>query len=429
MCQTFRSPPSFLQALSIIYIAQLGSPLAERHKKPPVPYPRLTLLSRRPLPVLPDNANIDSTMAELFDRSSHSDGSVSSGGIRATDTDQNPIIQMTTWLLLALTTLMFCFRLVTKFFLRSNKVLGVEEILAFSAFLFSVGQSVTVLVPEAKGLGKDIADISTEELRAMMQTTYAGDLLFILGLGFSKLSICVCLLTLSADRAHRCLIFVLGSIALFWALASCLGSALRCGTHMPWNSSPEQCLNLRAFLEFVGITNILTDAALVALPAIMIYPLNVPLKNRAIVLSFFGLRVLVIVPTVMQLVYLPRLFEDNYTLRAFPYYMCIQVVQFAAISTTCFVYFWPLLNSLRSGLMWADNMGATTSSFYYSMSKRSRSHGAGASRAMTESVDSGNPSRRTYIRITTGYRLSSSHMPNNDDHLLPPEPSWIGRAV
>ena len=56
-------------------------------------------------------------------------------GIVVTDTNLNPIIQMSTWLLLALTSLMFCFRLLSRFFLRSNKLLSVEECLAFSAYV------------------------------------------------------------------------------------------------------------------------------------------------------------------------------------------------------------------------------------------------------------------------------------------------------
>ena len=59
----------------------------------------------------------------------------SSNGIVVTDTDMNPIIQMITWLLIALTSLMLCFRFLTKFFLKTNQRFGWEEALIALAFV------------------------------------------------------------------------------------------------------------------------------------------------------------------------------------------------------------------------------------------------------------------------------------------------------
>jgi len=56
-------------------------------------------------------------------------------GIVVTDDNVNPIIQMTTWLLVALTSLMLCFRILTRFFLKANSPFGLEEILILSAFV------------------------------------------------------------------------------------------------------------------------------------------------------------------------------------------------------------------------------------------------------------------------------------------------------
>lgn len=58
-------------------------------------------------------------------------------GIVVTDTNMNPILQMMTWLLLAMTFLMLCFRFLTKFFLKTNQRFGWEEVLITSAFVRS----------------------------------------------------------------------------------------------------------------------------------------------------------------------------------------------------------------------------------------------------------------------------------------------------
>jgi hypothetical protein len=132
-------------------------------------------------------------MAFLINRSSAEDGFFEPGQNTVTETNLNPILQMSTWLLLGLTTLMFCFRLLTRFFLRSNNVLGVEEALALSAYvcpgltpvltfikserhlhvrarkLLSLGQSVTVIIPEGRIFGRTLAGISADELTAGMR--------------------------------------------------------------------------------------------------------------------------------------------------------------------------------------------------------------------------------------------------------------------
>ncbi|KAK3944392.1 hypothetical protein QBC46DRAFT_216068, partial [Diplogelasinospora grovesii] len=235
---------------------------------------------------------------------------------------------------------------------------------------------------------------------------YARDLLFLLSLGFAKLSVCAGVLALSADARHRRITHALAAFMILWTISALFTSALQCGTRGPWNSEAAECIDLRAFLEYVDITNALTDAALIALPVAIIYPLQMPIMTRATVISFFASRTLVIVATICQLSYLPRLFEDDYTIGALPYYLCTQFVQCTSISTACVVYFWPLLRSLRTGLMWANN---TTFTSQYALSKLSGSNPSRDARSQdtSEGVPSQHRDRRNYIQITTDHVIAS----------------------
>lgn len=56
-------------------------------------------------------------------------------GITVTATDLNPVVQIVTWLLLALASLMLCFRILTNCFLKAGRTLGTEDILIFSAYV------------------------------------------------------------------------------------------------------------------------------------------------------------------------------------------------------------------------------------------------------------------------------------------------------
>ncbi|KAI1643974.1 uncharacterized protein F4817DRAFT_231417 [Daldinia loculata] len=331
-------------------------------------------------------------------------------GIVVTDSDMNPILQMITWLLIALTSLMLCFRFLTKFFLKTNQRFGWEEALIALAFFAGLGESVTLLVPEGKIFGKARSLISDDEFTAGLKVQYAGQLLYILALGLAKLSVCIGLSALSPESGHRRLTSVFIVTVIIWLLVAFVGTAFQCGSHGPWESNDSSCIDRIAFLEYVDITNILTDASLIALPAIVIYPLKLSARTRIIALSFFSVRIFAIAATVCQLIYLPRLAEDDYTLRGFPYYLSMQFVQFASISAACAAYFWPFLRSLRSGFISANNR-ALTSDFALAKLRVTPPSGANTS-DLGSGGSSQNRDRSNYIKITTDNTVTTAARPH-----------------
>ncbi|KAI4861997.1 hypothetical protein F4820DRAFT_451390 [Hypoxylon rubiginosum] len=327
-------------------------------------------------------------------------------GIVITDSNLNPILQMVTWLLLAITALMLCFRFLTKFFLKTNQRFGWEEVLITSAFLAGLGESVTILVPGGEIWGKARSDISDEELATGLKVQFAGGLLYILALALAKLSVCAGLTALSPDSGHRRMTSMFVTVVILWALAAFIGTAFQCGSHGPWETGDDvKCIDRRAYLAFVDVTNIITDAALIALPVVVVYPLKMALRTRITVLSFFSVRILAIAATICQLVYLPRVFETDFTLRGFPYYLSMQFAQFASISAACAAYFWPFLRSLRSGLISADNRAFTSQ---YALSKLRGSARNDTSGELVSGDSSKNRDRSNYIKITTDNTVITS---------------------
>ncbi|KAI1099539.1 hypothetical protein F4804DRAFT_79623 [Jackrogersella minutella] len=347
-------------------------------------------------------------MPSVFRRASDGPAQSPPVGIVVTPSNMNPILQMTTWLLLALTALMLCFRFLTKFFLKTNQRFGWEEVMITAAFLAGLGESITFLVPEGEILGKEIHDISHDELIAGLKAQYAGELLYILALGLAKLSVCTGLTALSPDTSHRRLTSAFVIAVVLWSSVAFIGTAFQCGGHGPWENEMRadiKCLDRHAFLEYVGITNILTDAALIALPTTVIYPLKMSVRTRLTVLSFFSVRIFAIAAMICQLIYLPRLFEDDYTLRGFPYYLSMQFVQFGSISAACAAYFWPFLRSLRSGLISADTKAFTSE---YALSKLRGSARNGANIDLASGTSSKSRDRSNYIKITTDNTVTMS---------------------
>ncbi|KAI2635819.1 hypothetical protein GGS26DRAFT_589485 [Hypomontagnella submonticulosa] len=319
------------------------------------------------------------------------------GGIFVDEFNLNPILQVITWLLLALCTLMVGFRLLTKFYIKSSRALLLEDIFILSAYLFGLGESITMLTPPSTIFGTDKAGLSEDDISAGLKAGYARDLLFLLCLGFSKLSVYESMRALSPNRSHLRWAHVVGAFVVIWAVTSFLGTAFQCGIHGPWDRSSTVCFNQDAFLRYVYSISILTDAILIAFPIAIIYPLHMALMLRLAIIAFCSFRILVIAASIAQLVYLPTLSADNFTLEAFPYYLSMQLALFASIFAACIMYFWPFMRSLESGMMSAHT-ATFTSQYPLTRYYKSKSDKGQSSRA---TASSDGRSRRDYIEIRT----------------------------
>ncbi|KAF2734353.1 hypothetical protein EJ04DRAFT_552763 [Polyplosphaeria fusca] len=279
----------------------------------------------------------------------------SSSGIFVTDNDLSPILQVVTWLLLSITSLLLCFRLLTRFVLKANRKFGIEEVFIVSAFILGVGQSATILAPQSRIFAKDRSIITANELVAGLQAQYAGDLLFVFSACFAKLSVCASFLALSVDETHRAVTYGIACIVLMWSLSSVFGLGFQCGTHGTWHQGEHKCINQLAFIQYVCAGNLATDTLLIILPAWIVLPLNMPLTQRAAIMLFFSARIIVVVAVIVQLVFLPSVFTLGSPSQVLPYFLATQIAQSGSIATACITYFWPFMRSLRSGLFWQTN--------------------------------------------------------------------------
>ncbi|KAI1823339.1 hypothetical protein F4861DRAFT_335501 [Xylaria intraflava] len=317
-------------------------------------------------------------------------------GIVVTADNQNPIIQVITWLFLALFSLALGFRFLSTFYLKTNRLLRWDHISIILAYITAVGQSVTLLVPGSNIFGTNIQNASADELRVGMKIEYAGELLFIVSLGCAKLSVCTGLYTFSIDQTHRVVNATLIVATILWMLSSFLGIAFQCGSHTPWDTDGATCVNLHALFSYVDIVSIITDVALVIVPIAIISPLQMTLRTRIIVMALFGSRILVAVATVFQLIYLPRFIDHQFTIMAVPYYIASQTTQYASITTACVAYFWPFFRSVRSGLVSA-NITAPEASYSLSRLQKLQKQNQGVFRVS-----------KNYVKITTDTSVRST---------------------
>ncbi|KAK3331675.1 hypothetical protein B0T19DRAFT_397512 [Cercophora scortea] len=295
-------------------------------------------------------------------------GPPAGGGIFITDDNLNPVVQIITWVLLACTSLMICFRLLTRYFLTKRRFFGGwDDILLIVSYILAVGEMVAWILPQSTIFGRSLNLISRDELAAGLKAMYAGDILFILSLGLAKLSVCACYLNLvpANDTFHRQWSYLTAGVVVLWTMSFSLAAAFRCGIRPWWDyaaydeTAGIMCMDQTAFLQSISITNILTDFGLVVIPISLLAPLSLPFRTRAGAILIFSARALVIIPCAFQLAYIPRLADmtldsaTNWTLNGFPYFVATQAVEFAGIAAACIIYLSPFLQSLGSGAMTA----------------------------------------------------------------------------
>ncbi|KAI0416381.1 hypothetical protein F5X98DRAFT_344261 [Xylaria grammica] len=341
------------------------------------------------------------------------------GGVMPTETDMNPILQAITWLLLSLSSLVVVFWFLTKFYIKSRSLFMLGDGLMLGSYLFGLGESIALIVPGSAAFGKDIATLSKEQLDDADKIGYTRDILFLLSLGLSKLSACEGVRALSPDRIHHLLTSIIALSVVIWMITSVFGTAFQCGASGPWDRDHARCINQDAFLRFVYISSVVIDAGLVTLPIAIISPLQMTLRLRLTVMSFFSFRVIVIAGAIVQLVYLDRLWVENYTLLAFPYYLSTQLVLFASLLAAYIIYFWPFLRSMQSGLMSAN---AATLTSRYPLTRTSK-------RPTLKAVMSSHITKRGYIEIIPTLSLArlapsktSSHTPPARDDIAHTSP-------
>ena len=64
----------------------------------------------------------------------------------------------------------------------------------------------------------------------------------------------------------------------------------------------------------------------------------------------------VVVAVIFQLAYPPRAFTPDFTLTAYSYILCTQIVQASSIVSACAPYLAPFFESLQSGLFWVNDV-------------------------------------------------------------------------
>ncbi|KAK2810927.1 hypothetical protein FQN50_002518 [Emmonsiellopsis sp. PD_5] len=133
------------------------------------------------------------------------------------------------------------------------------------------------------------------------------------------------------------------------------------------NFSEGQCVDRRALYLGLGAGSILTDIALVILPFVLVFQVQVPTKKRLTIASFFGIKIIVPIFTIVALATQTPYFDatppDNTWLAVKPT-IWAQATICLSLITTCLPSLKRVMADFQTGLM----AGTVTEYFEFSIS-------------------------------------------------------------
>ncbi|KAI9832415.1 MAG: hypothetical protein M1819_004404 [Sarea resinae] len=292
--------------------------------------------------------------------------------VSITAANHGPLLNIISWILMVVMCLAVLTVLTTKYIvLRQFRW---DDLLITAAMAFGVGQTIAVSVQVGDGLGQHFRALSSTQVDGINKAGYAASLLFIIVLFFAKTSTLLSLHQLTPNTLHRRIILAIAVIVAMWALAAFLAAAFRCSLPHPWAFTSGHCYDEISFWTAIGVVDIVTDLAIIAVPIAMVFSLQLARIKKLAVVFAFSFRLLTVGATICRIAFLPHAFRgSDYTHRSFALLVTTQLEVCLGVFAACIPYLRPYVDSVQAGYF-SGVIGAATQ---YGTSTRNESYAMG----------------------------------------------------
>ncbi|KAE8346772.1 hypothetical protein BDV24DRAFT_123444 [Aspergillus arachidicola] len=351
---------------------------------------------------------------------------------RFTDT-WKPAVNVLTWFLMVTAILSVFARLGTKYWIFRRWT--TDDYLSIASMVICAAQSLAVSLATANGYGDRYDTLSETNIEHIMKSQYAATIFFILSMCFSKLALVHFIRSVTPAASDRRVASGLEALITLWAVTGVITSAFQCKPPQSWNYLSGQCFNITAWWDYIGVTNILTDGAIIAYAILIITRIQARWKKKVTLSTVFGLRIFVIIAIIGQLVYANRTSDSSDPISGtWPLAICTQLAQCLSVVTACSPQFKPFMDSLRSTGLRVDAITRHDTSrigYNYSSSHtKSQSHGQDQPGAEVHEMTSigRNKSYRHTATVITAKRDSDAGSDSSEAHIIREVRTWAVTA-
>ncbi|KAF4230410.1 hypothetical protein CNMCM6457_005986 [Aspergillus fumigatiaffinis] len=224
-----------------------------------------------------------------------------------TPNNHGAIVSLFTFIFLSCTVVVVLAKIASMLYLKRS--VPSVDIPIWICMIVAFVQSILIQVAVNRGMGRHRSELSNGSFDAYNKLNYAAELLLLLVLALSKVSTGNLIRSISPSKSilRWCLMVQIG--VGVWTLLALFGTAFQCPAPY-WEYSPSRCIGKGAIIYPIMILNMILDAALVVLPIVMLWNVQMPRIQRLKVSSAFASRSLVIVVNIVQMTYLTQYLDS-----------------------------------------------------------------------------------------------------------------------
>ncbi|KAF2199576.1 hypothetical protein GQ43DRAFT_337982, partial [Delitschia confertaspora ATCC 74209] len=223
--------------------------------------------------------------------------------------------------------------------------------------LFSVGQTISVSIEAVHVLGQHSQTVTPSQMKIFQKAEYVSCMFYIANLGFARTSVCLLIRKILPGRVQQCTALCFAIFSLLWCISGVLVTAFPCHLPRPWDFSLNKCIDLKSFVNYVAVSNIIMETILISLP-LCVWNLRLQNTGRTLSVSMvFIARLGIVICVLCQLVIFNH--SLSYYDLTYSYWLptlFLQIAQNLSIITACLPYFHPFILSLLSGATKPDDL-------------------------------------------------------------------------
>ncbi|KAF2740753.1 hypothetical protein EJ04DRAFT_507770 [Polyplosphaeria fusca] len=262
-------------------------------------------------------------------------------------------VSIATWFLASTYLIMYISRQSVKFVMLRK--LELDDYFMTAAMLLALGMSVAYSVAADHGLGN--RELSTASFESVQKAYYAADLLYILSICCTRLSLVVFFNNLAVDEVQKRIILALGAFSVVNTVGALFAAAFQCGSEKAWEVMSLHCLNQTGFWIAFGVLDNLSDAGIIVIAFILVWDLHITRSRKAVVIGCFAPRIAVIVASACRTAYLAPVSPHNDpAFSVWKSVVCTEVQVCLSILTACIPCIKPFFEGVEAGVWQVDHL-------------------------------------------------------------------------
>ncbi|PIA92171.1 hypothetical protein CB0940_09437 [Cercospora beticola] len=180
---------------------------------------------------------------------------------------------------------------------------GIDDFIITIALIFTIALTACMVLQVKYGMGRHAASLSPNDNKYSLIWFWASVWIYYPALMFAKLSILFQYLRIFPDRRFRRWCWILMAVIVAWTGWAFFSALFACWPiqHFWDDSIPGACLNRLAVWFSNAAMNIVTDIATTVLPLPVLKSLNLPKRQRYILMVVFGMGGVVCIISIMRL--------------------------------------------------------------------------------------------------------------------------------